>query len=1201
MLTLKKIFYSFLIFFVVLVVAIVFATNSSWVIKKTADKFAPDYKISYDDITGNVFTGVTIAGLKFDNKNITKNIKFSWNPSKILYKRVAINEISGEDLDVAVVKDLIASFPKSVDDNSTSSHLPVVITVGKVHLTVKPFEEQDILISKTILDVEDVTYTSDSLDIEALALQLDTSVGKLVLEASMEDGKLQIDQLLAEEIDSVSLEKMFLTQDESSTKVERTEIDKTAKNEKKEALNPLIPKEVVLKYLLTSIQPRLYKSANIEQVKVEVKDLNANVEKIMSNNEDSISVDNFTLLFDSNVSYIDISGNLKDETLTFENINLKEINTLALQQLFVPETNASAAENINENHITIAEDKEEEKDQEVNHLIPKYVVLKSLITQIVPATYDPVNIVDLLLRVKDVKLNTQKLIVENGYVDLNGTTNLSNITYSGKIKDNQIVGGIVLSPNEELFTLYKLPIRKEAIGDISIDIDASKERIVADINAEAKHLLIVEKADDNSTDKNASKAFNVDIDSLLSHVVYTIADNTMIADTKIMITTPYAKDISVTNKFLMDKNMSYSGEIKAERLIGIDAKLVKPLNNFNVMYSGNLQSVKTDISSDGLKGSFVSSDLKKGNFHLETTETIYVDKMVTLPGELNGTKVNVIIDVPLDFEKITPIAAKAKIISNISNIDADITYGETLQAKVTSNIPKDSLLKNFDKNVKWNAISPLVINADLDKKDATLKLKSKELSSDIKYMLESGKVDGKIRLGGLVTDIKGLAEEHITINANVHSIESLMNSVKSFYILEGLPPVEGALNLSVDIMKLKQVDLSLSSPKIIYHADRETEYLVNDIKVVVSADESKVQLKSYNVTYDEMKIFSTKPSVVNMKENVIEIAPLWLNDQLQVVGTYDLKTKKGDISADATTLHLAHKMIELDSGINIKTVLNEEKTSVKGKVVLLGGKIYYDLGTKTYPSDSDILIVQDMKKEEASPFMDNLSMLVDVTTKKPLIYKQGPIDIQATVDIDVHKGEHGDLMVLGEANILKGGSYIFEGKKFVLDRSNIYFTGNPSKPLLDISVKYKSLNHLITIAVSGTPATPNIVFSSVPNLKKEQILSIILFDSEEGAGTNSGEDMMKMMGGAMAKSALSDMGIKLDHLAIGSDGSMEVGKKLTDKITFIYVKDEIPQVRVKYQHSPHLESVISADEESQAYDIVYKRDFSDDDIMIFGK
>jgi len=1198
---LKKIFYSFLIFFVVLIVAIVFAANSSWVIKKAADKFAPDYKISYDDISGNVFTGVKIAGLKFDGKTLTKNIKFSWNPSKILYKRVAINEISVDALDVDVVKALIASFPSSEDNsNSEPEPLPVVILVDKVHLGVNPFEEQGILISKTVLDIEDVRYANDGLDIENLDLQVDTNVAKVLLKASLDNGKLIIDKLSTEEIDSVSLEKMFLTQDENSAEAKKTETDKTVKTEKKEALNPLIPTEVELKQLFVSIVPRIYKSANIEQVKIEVNDLNADIDKIMSNNANSIAVGNFALLFDSNVSHIDISGNLKGETLTFENINLKDINTLALQALFVPETNASAVENVDENHRVIAEDKEE-KDQEVNHLIPKYVVLKSLTTQIVPATYDPVKIVDLLLRVKDVKLNTQKRIVENGYVDLNGTTNLSNINYSGKIKDNQIVGPIVLSPNEELFTLYKLPIRKEAIGDITIDIDACEEHVIVDLKAKAKQLLIVEKPDENQTDKNVSKEFNVDIDSLLSHVVYSIADNTMVADTKIMITTPYAKDISVTNTFLMDKNISYSGEINVDKVIGIDAKLVKPLNNFALKYSGDLKSVKTGISSDVLKGSFVSSDMKRGKFHLETTEAVEVDKMLVLPGELNGTKVNVVIDVPVDFAKITPVEAKAKIRSNISNIDADITYGETLKAKITSNIPKDSLLKNFDKNVKWNAISPLVINADLGKKDATLQLKSKELSSDIKYMLESGKVDGKIRLGGLVTDIKGLAEEQITINANVHSIDSLMNSVKSFYTLESLPPVEGSLNLSVDIMKLKQANLSFSSPKIIYHADRKTEYLINDIKLVVSADKSKVQLKSYNATYDEMKVFSTKPSVINMKENIIEIAPLWLNDQLQVVGTYDLKTKKGDISADATTLHLAHKMIELDSGINIKTILNGEKTSVNGKVVLLGGKIYYDLGTKTYPSDSDIIIVQNIKKEEASPFMDNLSMLINVTTKKPLIYKQGPIDIQATVDLGVHKGEHGDLMVLGEANILKGGSYTFEGKKFALDKSNIYFTGDPNKPLLDISVKYKSLNHLITIAVSGTPAAPNIVFSSVPSLKREQILSIILFDSEEGAGTNSGEDMMKMMGGAMAKSALSDMGIQLDHLAIGSDGSVEVGKKLTDKITFIYINDEIPQVRVKYQHGPRLESVISADEESQAYDIVYKRDFSDDDIMIFGK
>ena len=1194
---LKKIFYSFLVFFVALVVIVVFAANSSWVIKKAADKFAPEYNISYDDIRGNVFTGVKILGLKFDGKTLTKKITFAWNPSKILYKRVAINEISVEDLDVDVVKALIDSFPAS-EDNSSSEPLPVVILVDKVHVSVNTFEEQGILISKAVLDVEDVVYANDEIGIDLLRLKVDTNITNILLEASLDDGKLIIDTLEIENIDSLSLEKMFLTDNVDNNASENEKVVQEERTE--EEMNPLIPKEVFLKKIILSLKPRFYKSAKIVAVHMHVKNLQADIEKIMSNGENSIGVENFSLLFDSNVTHLDLSGNLKADTLTLEKVNVVNINTLALQALFMPETNTTAVENIDENASVIAEDKKVEEKKEVNNLIPKYVVLKSLNTEILPATYDPVNITHLLLMVKDLTLDTQKLMVENGSIDLNGSTNFSNITYAGKIKDNQLLGSVILSPNEALFTLYKLPVRREAIGDLTIDIDASQEHIVVDMKAKAKQILVVAKVDDNVSDVNVTKAFNVDIDSLLSHVVYTLADNTMVANTKIMMTTPYAADISVTNKFIMDKNMSYSGEINVEKLIGIDAKLVKPLNNFKVKYNGNLQSVKTNISSDGLKGSFISSDFKKGIFHIETTEAIKVDKMLTLPGELNGTKVNVVIDAPLDFEKISPTTAKVKITSNISNIDADITYGETLKAKITSNIPKNSLLKNFDGNVKWNAISPLVIDATLGEKDAILKLKSKALSSDIKYGLNDGKVAGQIRLAGLVMDVKGLAEEKISVKAKVNSIESLMKSVQSLYTLEGLPPVEGALNLSLDVINLERADLLLSSPKIIYHADRETEHLINDVKLVVSADKSKVQLKSYAVTYDEMKIFSTKPSLVKMKDENIEISELWINDQLKVVGKYNTKSKKGDISTDATKLHIAHEMIDLDSAIHIKTILNEDKTSIKGKVILLGGDIHYDMGTKTYPSDSDIIIVQDIKNEKASPFMDNLSMLVNVSTKKPLIYKKGPIDIQVKVDLGIHKAEHSDLMVLGDVTILKGGSYTFEGKRFVLDKSNIYFTGNPSKPLLDMSIKYKSLNHLITIGISGTPATPNITFSSVPSLGREQILSIILFDSEEGAGTNSGEDMMKMMGGAMAKSALSDMGIQLDHLAIGADGSVEVGKKITDKITFIYINDELPQVRIKYQHSPRLESVISADEESSGYDIVYKRDFKSED-FIFSK
>ncbi|RLA70250.1 MAG: hypothetical protein DRG09_03660, partial [Epsilonproteobacteria bacterium] len=185
--TFKKIFYSLLVFLVVLIIVIVVAANSSFVIKKAADIFAPEYKISYDDITGNVFTGVKISELKFDGKTLTKKITFSWNPSKILYKRVAINEISVEALDVDVVKALIDSFPAS-EDNSSSAPLPVVILVDKVHVDVKSFEEQGILISKTVLDVEDIMYANDEIGIDRLMLQLDTNITNVSLEASLDDG-----------------------------------------------------------------------------------------------------------------------------------------------------------------------------------------------------------------------------------------------------------------------------------------------------------------------------------------------------------------------------------------------------------------------------------------------------------------------------------------------------------------------------------------------------------------------------------------------------------------------------------------------------------------------------------------------------------------------------------------------------------------------------------------------------------------------------------------------------------------------------------------------------------------------------------------------------------------------------------------------------------------------------------------------------
>ena len=324
--------------------------------------------------------------------------------------------------------------------------------------------------------------------------------------------------------------------------------------------------------------PRTYETANIDKLEIVINEVNVDVVKVLSNKKSAISVEKYSVDFQSDVGQIYVSGDLKKNIVTLDDINLTKIDTLALKAMFVPDTNES---NVTEEKPVVASvDENRSKTEKPNNLIPEKVVLKSFHTDILPSTYEPVKIEDIALNIKDVIFDIPKLMVEKGKIDLKGKTNLSNFSHESSIKNNTLSGDLIVSPNEELFTLYKLPVSREAIGDIKIDFNASEEKVVAHLNAKAKQLLVVavdvNSTDSNATDVNKTKPFNVDIDDLSSEVVFIVKSKALNADTKIMITTPYAKDISVTNKFVMDGNMSYDGAINVAKVMSPEGKQITP-------------------------------------------------------------------------------------------------------------------------------------------------------------------------------------------------------------------------------------------------------------------------------------------------------------------------------------------------------------------------------------------------------------------------------------------------------------------------------------------------------------------------------------------------------------------------------------------------------------------------------------------------
>ncbi len=926
---------------------------------------------------------------------------------------------------------------------------------------------------------------------------------------------------------------------------------------------------VKVDHLALTLEPFVEQGISISDVMLNINGL--------AYTSDNVNIRKLDLHVDTNVTDIVLDASLKDGHVNVKELTIKDVDALALQTLFVPDSNESNVSE--ESDMFVTAETNASKDELVNPLVPKWVHLDKLEISLIPFIYDPVDIRTFNLSGSDAVFDVKKLILQKANLNLDSSTNLSDIRYKTRVKNNKLIGKVDFKPKKALFKLYDLPIRREAVGDIVLDLNVSRSMVSSDLKIKMEQIL---KADQND--------FNLDIDHLHVNVKYDIEKSSVKAKSNLLLTTPYAKNVLVTNLFTMDKHIRYSGEIHANQFMGVDAKFLKPLNNLQIKYKGDTESIKTDIESDNLKGTFISSDFKKAKLHLENKQPLVLNEFIELPAELNQTKANLVIDAPLSFEENATMSAYAKIDSDVVNIDANVSYKETLQVKTLSYIPEESLLHSYSEKVKWNNLNPIRIDVELVGNTIDTVLKAGSLSANAQYDLNSTKVDGKVALGGLNANVSGIVEDKITVDTKINSMNALINSVESVYTLGDVPVVKGSAELSVALTEMKNVDITLKSPEIIYQAGRKTEHYVNDIDLAVNLQDEKVVLNRYTFTYGGQKLFSTKPSMVSFDDTNVSIAPLWLNDELKVVGEYDLKSRKGTIDTEAEKLHIEHEIITLDSNIDIKTVLDGNKTSVNGEIILLGGNIHYDLSQKTYASDSDIIIVQDMKEKEASPFMDGLSASVQIKTQKPLIYKKGDVDIKAIVDLSVYKAEQSELMVLGSVEILKGGSYTFQGKKFILDKSYVHFTGNPNKPLLEASVQYKSLYHLITIKITGSADTPNITFTSKPSLRKEQILSIILFDSESRAGTNSGEDMMKMMGGAMAKSALSNLGVQLDYLVLG-EGSVEVGKKLTDEITIIYVNDEVSSVKLKYEHGKRTQSVISVSEESQSYDILYKKDF----------
>lgn len=1151
---LKWIRYVLLILIVLTVITVFFLLNSTKTIQWAADTYAPQYGFAYKQISGGFLTGLEVEELTFRDDTLLDSLKVGWNPASILYNKISLTHLEASGLNVDNIKKAIETFvPAEPKEEDTSTFvLPVSIGVGELKLTVDPFEESGIGFKDISLDGKGIVYYGEGVDIDDLSLSIDTNVTNIQLSGGIQEKKIRLKKLSILDIDTMAfqdvIEKMIAIKIHEEI-VERVEPEVEQYKAGKENL---IPKSVQVDSAIVTVKPANYPQIRVSLGELNVTSIKVDIHGMIDLHPDTMQVGLLSVLVDTNLSRLSIHSKLQDETITVESLSLRDIDTIALTKFFESiEYNQTAK---TEPKVSL-EDKPIDNNSTVNPLLPKFLYVKHMDTSIKSATYDPVFVKSAEVNATNVKLNIGTLTVESGEVDVTAMSSFAALIQHGVIKDNHIESKGYITPLKNLFETYNLPLKEDAFGNIPLNITADEKRAIIDMDIKGENILQVKEGE-----------FNVEHLSLKNHITYLILESKLTVENEGNISIPYAKDIRLENVLTLENGvLDYKGKVDPGTLEGIDTNYTKLLNDLKITYQGNDNSIEALIGSKGLKGKFVSADFKKGDLTLSTKQPLMLKNMVSLPKELEPSKVAVDIHVPLDFSNITPLNAKAKITSNLANVDANVLYDKELKIITKTIFPKDSLLREFSKALNLDALSPLLVDLTMVEKALHVDVKSKGLTSKVKFNPENKNLDGDLILGGAKFVFKGNVEKKVTLNHSVGSLQGLLKKINTIYAFEP-PPLDGDLKVSIVLTDMKDVELKLNSHTLTYGTDKKTEHILNDTMILLGFTDSVLTLDKYHTTFQEQKFFATKPSVITFKEGNIEITPLWINDELKVTGRYNIENKKGEILAFAEALNVSHEMIDLASRIDIKTRLEGASIDIKGTVTILDGNIHYDMDTKTFASDSDIINAQELKKKESSPFMDNLIASIKINTEKPLSYKTEEANIKVNTDLLILKAPKGPVNVLGTVEILKGSSYSFKNKKFVLKKSIIAFTGDLNKPILDIAAVYKTVTSEINIQVTGSHTTPNVILSSIPRMSREEILTVLLFDSQEAAGDNSEDDMMggtmvqsvlSTAGGAMAKSVLSSVGINIDNIPfIG--GSSDANK--TKKSIFSFFSNDEEEV-----------------------------------------
>ncbi len=987
---------------------------------------------------------------------------------------------------------------------------------------------------------QDITITDISYKNKTLAKKAYVDISfKSLLKA-----KLKINDIKLQKVDLSVLEELIL--------------DQNRRKRKKKKLQGSIP-TISIENIFFSTLPFTRDGVSIDEFKFNANDVKGDLT--------NLQIGSFSLYNVSNLTNITADGEIKNSILN-------------LNHLWITEIDFAKIKNLYERKLKKEVKKESsQKDEKWYQNLIKIIKIDNFKAIAKPYEYKKYKILELNIDAKNIL--SDFISYDAKELKIKSITNMWKAASSGQIKDNKLITDVEVILNDKYFKKFVPFFNHNNIKPITLSLILDKDGLTSNINLQTSNLLIKKQKELEFGVKNATSSVMVDFKPLL-------------VDVKIdgNLTTKYSENITLSSSLLYDKVFTYKGELFASKLKNIDKNISSFLENSKLIFSGDKKGIEANLQNKNFKADYSSKGYKTGLLEIKSSTLKISDFPINLPPRFSNLQATFDAKIPINFENLDGYDGNFTIKSNLANAEGKARYKNDflLDAKVT--LTKNSLLQNYDKNLKLKAFFPLKIHTNL----VQTKIEHKNFWAKIDHKND---LNATLNMQGENFYLNRDKDNKFVFKTKIISLKTLQNSAYKFYDFK-VQPLDGELDLTATLNSAKDIDFKIKSRWLVNEYKPNKFIFAEKIKINLSKKDENYEINDYYLStfLDYDRIFkATNASQFTYQQKKLIVEKFWINDQATLKGLYDFEKSFGKFNLESKNYHYKGVEGEINFDANITSVFTKNETKIDGKIEVLKGEVNYKAKKKHYIQDEDIIIIQDQKHPKDIK-ENNLSIDVALFTKKPITYKIKNTKATASLDLRLWKEVKKEFELLGVVKILNGVH--MEGEKeFKIKNSEALFAGSALNPFLNVNVTHKSEPYDISINISGLLDSPTLNFSSTPFLTQSDILSVLLFSSTTAdlasSDTDSSKAALSMFGNTFAKELIEKFGIKLDKLVLTTNEEggfgVEVGKKISRKMTIIYINDIVQTIKIKYQHSKRFETDITFNPNTSGIDFLYKNEY----------